>query len=39
MNKAQMMLATINVDPDLLKKVLNGNKSWVYGYDIETKAQ
>ena len=22
--------------PDLLKKVITGNESWVYGYDIET---
>ena len=26
-------------DPDLLKKVITGDESWVYGYDIETKAQ
>ena len=24
---------------DLLKKVIIGNESWMYGYDIETKAQ
>ena len=30
---------TFNVDPDLLKKVITGDESWVYGYDIETKAQ
>ena len=29
----------IDDDPDLLKKVLAGDESWVYGYDIETKAQ
>ena len=28
-----------NNDPDLLKKVITGDESWVYGYDIETKAQ
>ena len=25
-------------DPDLLKKVITGDESWVCGYDIETKA-
>ena len=24
---------------DLLKKFITGDESWVYGYDIETKAQ
>ena len=33
------MLATFSNDPDLLKKVITGDESWVYGYDIETKAQ
>ena len=28
-----------NDDPGLLKKVLTGNESWVYGYDMETKVQ
>ena len=28
-----------NDDPDLLKKVITGDESWVYGYDTETKAQ
>ena len=26
-------------DPDLLKKVITSDEWWVYGYDIETKAQ
>ena len=26
-------------DPDVLKKVISCDESWVYGYDIETKAQ
>ena len=26
-------------DPDLLKKITTGDESWVYVYDIETKAQ
>ena len=33
------MLTTFNNDTDLLKMVITGDESWVYGYDIETKAQ
>ena len=33
------MLTTFNDDPDLRKKVITGDELWVYGYDIETKAQ
>ena len=36
---AQEMLTTFNDDPELLKEVISGDESWVYGYDIETKAQ
>ena len=32
------MLPTFNDDPDLLKKVITGDESWLYEYDIETKA-
>ena len=41
MNIAQEVLTAFNNDPDLLKKVITGDESWVYGYgyDIETKAQ
>ena len=28
-----------NDDPDLLKKAITGDESWVYSYGIETKAQ
>ena len=28
-----------NDDPDLLKKLMTGDESWVYGYKIETKTQ
>ena len=35
---AQEMLTTFNDDPDLLKKVITGDESLVFGYDIETKA-
>ena len=33
------MLPTFKADSDLLKKIITGDKSWLYGYDIETKAQ
>ena len=36
---AHEMLTTFNDDPDLLKKVITGGESWLYGYDIETKTQ
>ena len=39
MDIAQEMLMTFNKDPDFLKKVITGDESWVYGYDIATKAQ
>ncbi|KYN41646.1 hypothetical protein ALC56_03947 [Trachymyrmex septentrionalis] len=39
MNIAQDMLNDVNDDPDLLKRVITGDETWVYGYDVETKAQ
>ena len=39
MDIAQEMCTTFNNDSDLLKKIITGGKSWVYGYDIEIKAQ
>ena len=39
MTIAQGMFNDVNDDPDLLKKVITGNESWLYGYDVETKAQ
>ena len=39
MDIAQEMLTTFIGDPDLLKNVITGNESWVYGYDMKTKAQ
>ena len=39
MDIAQQISMTFNNDPDLLKKFITGDESWVYGYDIETKAQ
>ena len=35
----QEKLTTFNDDPELLKKIITGDESWVYGYDIEAKAQ
>ena len=35
----QEILATFNDDPDLLKMVITGEESCLYGYDIEIKAQ
>ena len=35
---AQDMLPTFNYDSDWLKKVLTGDKAWVFGYDIEKKS-
>ena len=39
MDIAQVILTMFNDDADLLKKVITGDESWVYGYDIQTKAQ
>ena len=39
MDIAQEMLTMFNDDPVLLKKVLTGEGSRLYGYDIETKTQ
>ena len=34
----KMLTLTFSDDPDLFKKVITGDKSWVYGFGIETKA-
>ena len=39
MDTAQQLLNDVNDDPELLERVISGDESWVYGYDIETKAQ
>ena len=39
MDIAQEMLTTFNDDSDLFKKVKTVDESWVYSYDIETKAK
>ena len=38
MDIVQEILTTFNDDPELFIKIITGDKSWVYGYDIETKA-
>ena len=38
MDMAQEILRTFNDESDLLKKVINVDVSWVYGYNIEIKA-
>ena len=39
MDIAQDILMTFNDDPDLQKKVITDDESWMYVYDIKTKAQ
>ena len=39
MDIPQEMLVAFNDNSDLFKKVITGDETWVYGYDIETKAQ
>ena len=36
---AQDLLDTTSTDPEFLNTVITGDESWVYGYDLETKAQ
>ena len=35
----EKQLTTFNNDPDLIKKVRTVKESWVYGFDLETKAK
>ncbi|XP_029673845.1 protein GVQW3-like [Formica exsecta] len=39
MGIAQELLNEVNDDPELLKRVITGDETWVYGYNVETKAQ
>ncbi|UYV67655.1 hypothetical protein LAZ67_5001500 [Cordylochernes scorpioides] len=39
MNIANEMLDSVRYDPNLLQRVITGDEAWVYGYDVETKAQ
>jgi len=38
-NIAQELLDSVRDEPNLLQKVITGDESWVYGYDVDTKAQ
>jgi len=37
-NISQELLDHINVDENFLKTIVTGDETWVYGYDVETKA-
>ncbi|UYV69459.1 hypothetical protein LAZ67_6003662 [Cordylochernes scorpioides] len=39
MNIANEMLDSVRDNPNLLQRVITGDEAWVYGYDVETKAQ
>ncbi|UYV83955.1 hypothetical protein LAZ67_X000694 [Cordylochernes scorpioides] len=39
MNIDNEMLDSVRDDPNLLQRVITGDEAWVYGYDVETKAQ
>ncbi|UYV76172.1 hypothetical protein LAZ67_13002935, partial [Cordylochernes scorpioides] len=39
MNIVNEMLDSVRDDPNLLQRVITGDEAWVYGYDVETKAQ
>ncbi|UYV82536.1 hypothetical protein LAZ67_21002715 [Cordylochernes scorpioides] len=39
MDIANEMLDSVRDDPNLLQRVITGDEAWVYGYDVETKAQ
>ncbi|UYV77414.1 hypothetical protein LAZ67_15000938 [Cordylochernes scorpioides] len=39
MNIANEILDSVRDDPILLQRVITGDEAWVYGYDVETKAQ
>ncbi|UYV64604.1 nAChRa1 [Cordylochernes scorpioides] len=38
-NIANEMLDSVRDDSNLLQRVITGDEAWVYGYDVETKAQ
>jgi len=38
-NISQQLLDWVSVDENFLKTIVTGDKTWVYAYDIETKAQ
>ena len=38
-NISQELLDRVSVDENFLKTIVTGDETWVYGYDVETKAQ
>jgi len=38
-NISQELLDRVSVDENLLKTIVTSDETWVYGYDVETKAQ
>ncbi|UYV63886.1 hypothetical protein LAZ67_2005887 [Cordylochernes scorpioides] len=38
-NIANEMLDSVRDDPNLIQRVITGDEAWIYGYDVETKAQ
>jgi hypothetical protein len=36
---SQVLLDQANSDENVLKNIVTGDETWVYGYDVETKAQ
>ena len=38
-NISQELLDRVSVDENFLKIIVTGDKTWVYDYDVETKAQ
>ena len=36
MEVAQESLNAVNDDAELLKRIITGDETWVYGYDVET---
>jgi len=38
-NISQELLDCVSVDENFLKIIVTGDETWVYGYDVETKAQ
>jgi len=37
-NISQELLDRVSVDENFLKTIVTGDETWVYGYDVETKA-
>ncbi|XP_022187162.1 uncharacterized protein LOC111045989 [Nilaparvata lugens] len=39
MTIAHELLDDVNDDPDLFKRIITDDKTWVYGYEVKTRAQ